>query len=277
MVEDSSPTKWSIVVPTLKSVISATNISVAWGLKLFPLGTSSQCTAATAPIGVVEAIAPNNADKVNAAIDAAQPTGNGTPTAYALNEAVKDLKAVTSVDPKYILLATDGEPSCPLAMSGGTSSTTARTEAVTAAGNALAAGFPVFVVGITTPDKESALTSLNDMAVAGGKPRASTNPLDAKYYIASSAAELQAAMISITSTVATCRFDLATPPPNTEFVNVKLGDEYVHRDTTQVDGWDYNPPNSLTVELFGSACERTKSLGAQTVQVEFVCEGDVLY
>jgi hypothetical protein len=277
MIEDSTPTKWSIVVPTLQSVVNATSVSIAWGLKVFPKGIDAQCTATTNPVGLVVPVAPNSAGTVSAAIGATDPQGNGTPTASALNEAVKDMQAVSSTDPKYILLATDGEPSCTTAFSGSTSSTDARSQAVAAAGAAFAAGFPTFVVGITTPDKTSALQSLNDMAVAGGKPRATSNPLDSKYYIASSAAELEAAMISITSTVATCRFDLAAPPPNTNQVNVRMGDEYVHRDTTQVDGWNFNPTGSLTLELFGSACEKTKSMGVQTVQVEFVCEGDVIY
>jgi hypothetical protein len=277
MVEDSTPTKWSIVVPTLQGVVELTNSSISWGLKVFPEGTASQCTAATAPIGVKVPIGPLKGPEVAAAIGATQPTGNGTPTATAIREAIKDLRAVASTDPKYILLATDGEPSCADPLAGSVDSTNARTQAIAAVGEALTAGFPTFVVGITTPGKTSALASLDAMADAGGKPRQDPNPLSPKYYIAATAQDLLGAMQSITSTVVTCTFPLDTTPPDKNLVNVYIGTEPVHHDTTAVDGWHYDPPTSNTIQLYGSACDKVRDVGAQSVNVVYVCPTDILY
>ena len=76
-------------------------------------------------------VAPNNAAAVTAAITATTPDGNGTPTGDAINAAVAYLKKLTDTNPKYILLATDGEPSC-AAIPTSESTTDARPYAVTA-------------------------------------------------------------------------------------------------------------------------------------------------
>ena len=47
-----------------------------------------------------------------AAIGATIPYGTGTPTKFVMQKAVAQLKATPSNNPRYILLATDGEPNC---------------------------------------------------------------------------------------------------------------------------------------------------------------------
>jgi hypothetical protein len=280
MTEDMTPTKWSIVVPALQQVISATDGSINWGLKVFPVGTDPQCTQGTYPAGDVVPIAPHNAGTVNAAIAATPPTGNGTPTGMAINEAVKDLQAVQDANPKFILLATDGEPSCST-MSGSVDSSGARTAAVAAVTAAASAGIHTFVVGIATT-KESATTVLNALADAGleARPRTDPNPLATwyHYYLASTKDELIWSFSTITSVVATCAFTLAKPAPEPDLVNVYVGDRVaanaIPRDQTDTDGWDYVGTDNLTLQLFGSACER---VGAQSVQVDYVCPGDTVY
>jgi hypothetical protein len=276
MVEDMTPTKWSMVVPALQAVIDRTRSTIAWGLKVFPEGTASQCTQPTYPDEIVVPIGPGNADAVIYGIATAVPSGNGTPTGDAVNEAVKYLSTVATPNPKYILLATDGEPSC-TGMTGGTDSTAARAVAVSAVAAAAAAGLHTFVVGIATT-KESATTVLNDLAVAGKEPRRVLNSLETKYYLASTANELLGAFNTITSVVATCSFDLAKEPPDRNLVNVYLGaDEPVSRDLGNANGWNYVAPDSLTFQLYGSACDRVKSRGAQNVNVVYVCPGETVY
>jgi hypothetical protein len=274
MVQDMTPTKWSMIVPTLQAVIDRTRTTIAWGLKLYPEGDDPVCTPATYPDDIAVPIGPGYADAVIYGIASAVAGGNGTPTGAAIDEAVKYLNTVATPNPKYILLATDGEPSC-----AGTTEDTglARPLAISAVTAAAAAGFHTFVVGIATT-KESATLVLNELAEAGKQPRPVLNSLETKYYLANTANELLGAFNTITSVVATCSFDLAKDPPDRNLVNVYLGaDEPIRRDVNDADGWNYASDGSLTFQLYGSACDRVKSRGAQSVNVVYVCPGETVY
>ncbi len=121
MIEDTTSDgvtlKWNAVLPALKQVIKDTDAAVSWGLKTFPEGAGSECVAGSVTNGVVVPVAPMNAAAVVAALNdtsnqATQPQGNGTPTGDAITAAYTYLSKLTSTNPKYILLATDGAPSC---------------------------------------------------------------------------------------------------------------------------------------------------------------------
>jgi hypothetical protein len=278
MTEDLVPTKWSMVVPALQQVISATAGSISWGLKVFPLGNEAgECSTAGYPAGVLVEVAPNNATAMNGTLGSQEPRGDGTPTGDAVNEAVKYLQTLQNNDPKYILLATDGEPSCTGTTKDGTA---ARAAAITAVTNAAAAGFHTFVLGIATSDKYADV--LNQLADAGleARPRPDPNPVATwnHYYLASTQAELVTVFSTITAVVATCIFPLAKAAPDPNLVNVYVGDRVeanaVPRDTTSTNGWNYVGDDYLTLQLFGSACDR---VGAQSVQVDYVCPGDIVY
>ncbi|HEX3855003.1 MAG TPA: vWA domain-containing protein, partial [Polyangiaceae bacterium] len=170
--------KWSLVVPGVNQVVMATDSSVSWGLKVFPEGDGSECVAGSVTSMIPVPIAPMNASAVTAAVTATTAAGNGTPTGDAINAATAYLKTLSDPNPKFILLATDGEPSC-----NGTSKDTtgARTQAVQAVTDAATAGFKTFVIGIAT-DKASDEQVLNDLAVAGQEVSATaTNPLANKF------------------------------------------------------------------------------------------------
>ena len=107
--------------------------------------------------------------------------GSRTPTRSAENAAVTYLRTVTTSNPKFILLATDGQPNCP---ASGNTDMDDSPGAVMSVANAQTAGFPTFVVGISAP-AGAANDALNMMAVAGGYPRAATP----RYYPVTSAAE----------------------------------------------------------------------------------------
>ncbi|HET7540093.1 MAG TPA: vWA domain-containing protein, partial [Polyangiaceae bacterium] len=107
----ASDSKWSLVVPAVNEVVTATNATISWGLKAFPEGEGEECIAESVTAAVPVTIAPNNAAAVTAQLMALTPEGNGTPTGDAVEAAVKYLKSLTDPNPKFILLATDGEPS----------------------------------------------------------------------------------------------------------------------------------------------------------------------
>jgi len=264
-----SGSKWSLVVPGVNEVVTATSALVSWGLKVFPEGEGSECAAGSVTSMIPVPIAPNDGKAVTDAVTATTPQGNGTPTGDAINAAVAYLKTLTDPNPKFILLATDGEPSC-----NGTSkdSTGARTQAVTAVTNANAAGFKTFVVGVATT-KATATQALNDMAVAGGMARADSNPLATKYYLASTKDELVTALDTITGQVASCTFDLTAQPPDPTNIAVHVGTGKAPQDTTKTEGWDYSSPDYMQITVYGSYCDQIKASNASTVNFVFGCKG----
>ncbi|XXY49237.1 vWA domain-containing protein [Sorangium sp. So ce269] len=266
--DDGTPSKWDIVVPALQEVITSTNEAASWGLKVFPQGhRAGSCSQESFPSDILIPIAMNNASTVNQAISDTEAEGDGTPTGDAINKAVEYLKTLQNDDPKYILLATDGDPSCPKSASD--------EFAVQAVTNAAAAGFHTFVVGIAS--SESKVEALNGLAVAGLEPRQDPDPLAPKFYLASTKDQLVTSLQTITGEVSTCLFPLSAPPPNPDHVGVFIGDQAVMHDTTGADGWNYTGPDMMTIKLSGAACDQVASSGAGSVKVIFGCKDDPIY
>ena len=303
MIEDTTSDgvtlKWNAVLPALKQVIMDTDSSLSWGLKTFPEGTGTECVATGVTENVVVPVAPMNAAAVVGALNdatnpATQPQGNGTPTGDAVTAAFNYLKKLNTTNPKYILLATDGAPSC-----AGTTkdSSTARTYAYSAVTAASSASPPIytFVVGVATNSSNESST-LNMLADAGGRPRPG---LLTHFYLGNSTAELTAQLASITGQAATCTFPLDPPPP---VLNdpTKLGMYFpptgtpmactttnecpsgqscvnsmcmlkVPYDGAMGSGWAYTDANDTAVQAYGSWCDMIKASGANTVQVIYGC------
>jgi hypothetical protein len=263
--------KWNLVVPALVEVVTATGGGVAWGMKTYPEGEGSECIAGSVTDKIDVAVAGNNAAAVNAAIMGTTPKGNGTPTGDAVKQAVTYMKTLTSTHPKFLLLATDGEPSCAGTTKG---SEQARPYAVQAVTDALAAGFPTYVVGVATT-KKSATEALNNMATAGGKPRADANPLATRYYLANTKQELVDSLTAITGEVnQSCVFTLNPPPPSPEFIAVKVTGTSVAQDTSKVNGWDYTAADFSRLEVFGKACDDIKNASAGKVEIIYGCKNN---
>jgi hypothetical protein len=265
----TSTSKWDLVVPGINEVIRGTDTSVWWGLKSFPEGTGSECAATSVTSAIDVPMGTMNGTAMTGAITATTPEGNGTPTGDALKQAVAYLKTLTSSNRKYILLATDGEPSCP------SPTEAARTYAVQAVTDAAGAGFHTFVVGVSTT-KATATTVLNQMAVAGLEARPDPNPLATKYYLANTKDELVLALQAITGVVSTCLFPLNSKPPVPGNIAVKVDGTKAPQDTGHLDGWDYTSPELKAVEVFGSWCEKIKTAGANKVEIIFGCPGVVI-
>ncbi|HMJ55453.1 MAG TPA: vWA domain-containing protein [Polyangiaceae bacterium] len=265
----TSTSKWNLVVPGINEVIRGTDATVWWGLKSFPEGSGSECVAGSVTTAIDVPMGMMNGAAMTGAVMATTPEGNGTPTGDAIKQAVAYLKTLTSSNRRYILLATDGEPSCPMP------SDTARTYAVQAVTEAAAAGFHTFVVGVATT-KASATTVLNQMALAGLEARPDPNPLATKYYLANTQAELVLALQAITGVVSTCLFPLNARPPVPNNIAVKVDGVKAPQDMTHVDGWDYTSPDLNAVEVHGSWCEKIKTAGANKVEIIYGCPGVII-
>lgn len=261
--------KWDLIIPAVKQVIMDTNMSVHWGFKVFPEGEGSECVAGSVTNKIDVPIAPMNAAAVVNAINMTTDEGNGTPTGDAVNAAVTYLQTLTSTNRKFILLATDGEPSCAGTSQGQSTARPYATSAVTAAASK---GFHTFVVGVATT-KDTATASLNDLAVAGMEPRPG---LLTRFYLGTTQNDLSAALAFITGQASSCIFPL-NPPPPVKNDPAKLGVYFtsagtkIPHDPAGMNGWTYLNADNTSLQVYGSWCDMIKSAGADKVQIIYGC------
>jgi hypothetical protein len=211
-------------------------------------------------------IMPKNATTVNGIITSTMALGNGTPTGDAIKKAAAYLQSRNSSN-QFILLATDGDPSCP------SGDDAASGYAVQAIADAKAAGFPTYVIGVLDPVKDKGkFPTLNAMADAGGTSR-SDNPIADKFYQAYSQDELTNAFKAVTGQVVSCVFEFTGPPPAPDNIAVKVNDQWLDQDPTKAQGWDYTSDQYTALELHGAACEQVKSAAENKVDIIFGCKG----
>jgi hypothetical protein len=254
------PSKWDETVPAVRETVMKTANTVQWGLKLFP---GQDFLACNVPDGIEVPPAIDNFAKIDAAITATTPTGTGTPTRYVLQKAVAYFQATASINARYIVLATDGEPNC---ADGMTNELVHQDGAVMAVTDAATAGYKTFVIGIATT-MSMADATLNRMADAGGSPRAGAT----HYYPVASRADLIAALSTITGKVADCVFPLDKLPASPDAVAVDIDGMRIQRDPAKMNGWEYGAANK-TIEVYGAACEQIKK-GMSDVNIIFGCAG----
>jgi hypothetical protein len=286
---------WTFVVPAVETVVKSTENELHWGLEMFPYGDGKECAADTMP--AVSQINPGvglgNYNAIVAQIPASA-TGNGTPTDTAIATGMTYLQSVPDDHPRYMLLATDGVPSCVGAASG--SAVGGKKPGVTAAVSAIAAaraaGIPTFVVGINSPSSSSSLSDLTAMADAGGQalPHASCPP-DASasscageeyrgFYLATDQAALADALKRIIGSLNSCQIELSTPPPVPSYVAVKVtGADGKSKQIFQkgsgsetADGaWSYTDGNSRIIQLEGPACTTISAGAGGTFEIWYGC------
>ncbi len=252
-VPGTDSTRWVEVTAALEEVLARTAGSLSWGLQLFP--SAGACGVANMP-EVPITVSPG---PVADAIRRTMPNSDqsGTPTAIAIENATSYLQAVPTRNLKYIVLATDGAPTC-----GG------NVLDVLAAAKDL--GFRTFVIGIAIAGTAGERT-LNSMAVAGGEPRDG----ETRYYPVSVKEDLVAALGQIASRLSNCTFPLARTPPSPDEVAVFVQGNRLQRDATQMDGWNYGGAYK-SVQIFGPACDELKAGSATSVEIVFGCAGGVI-
>lgn len=263
--------KWAQVTTAIESVVTATQNSVNWGLFYFSNGTST-CGVNTNPSVPV---ASADAVQVVASLTAATPSG-ATPTAATINNAVAYMKTLTDTNPKYLLLATDGEPNC----LNGNSNNKDVAGATTAIANAKAAGFPVFVVGIG--NVSTATATLNGMANAGGEAQAGATA----YYAVADTASLEAALTKIVGMVSSCTISLQNVPSGQWTMAIWATDpsgNVVQIQNSTSDGWEYTvasgsasnagtDANKSSITLVGTTCDSLKNGSYTNLQFVYTCQ-----
>jgi hypothetical protein len=256
--------KWTQMTQALEAFIPTVEKNVNWGLKLFATPKQDSCA-----VGNSAEVKPalNNGTAIMTAIGATS-AGSSTPTTAAINGAAAYLKTLDDGNPKFILLATDGIPTCgsskcaPGVNTGGSS--TACDDA-----NAIAAvktvhdtmQIPTFVVGIGTSTGGGDVT-LTSMAQAGGYPRAGSP----SYYPVGSATELTQAFEAITGMVQSCTFAIDPPiDPKTQTISG------VNADGVPLDKTDFTVIGTTGVQLVGKACTDFTAGSLKNVEVQVMC------
>jgi hypothetical protein len=255
-------TRWEAMRTTLigmqAGVVTDLQSEIRFGLSLYnnPQGDG--------PCPVVDTIAPqfDAADPITTVLDASGPEGD-TPTGESLELALQTLMEDNFDGPKFLLLATDGEPdTCevPDPMTD-MERATVRNRVITAVETAYAADVRTFVISVGT---ELAEEHLQDVANAGqgvqdGEP-------DAPYYVALNQDELLAAFNTIISGLRSCELDLPSElqEPYAPSCEVTINDSVVPYDDP--NGWRLNDPTHI--ELVGNACS---SIQEGLVSIEMHC------
>ena len=264
--------KWALVTTSLNQVVAQTDASVNWGLKFFPDVGNNACAASGAPavsIGPANGTAIADAIASQTTAEGAVKGSNGTPTNAGEASAAAYLSTLTTVNPKFILLATDGLPTCASAVATQEDSL----GAITAVQVASTAGISTFVVGIATAGF-TADETLSQMAIAGGYPRVGSP----SYYPASTTQELTAILSTLVASRG-CPFALGPPPTNdgrtsVDRISIFVDGVRLDRDTTHTSGWDYNDGSHTSITVSGPACTDIKTGAAHAVTVSFKCITD---
>jgi hypothetical protein len=217
------------------------------------------------PGEIVVPVADDSARAIANTLSRVRPNG-GTPTSDTLRRLV-DSYAQAETDPdaltheKYLLLVTDGAPTCP--EGEGLDTTDEDVAAANAAIEALREhDVRTYVVGYGTtgPGNEALERVLDGFAARGGTGDEKHRPVEDE-------ASLVTQLESIATSIASCDFELDTAPSRAEFVLVQLDGETI--DLNDPDGWRL--VGTHTIQLVGNACERFRE-GSHSVTAELRCE-----
>lgn len=270
--------KWSQLTTAVNAVITATDTTVNWGIKFF--SDNNACGASNAP---VVPVAPMSGAAVVAAIRGTQP-GGYTPTRDAITYGANYLGTLTDTNPKFLLLATDGLPNCPMgcasmsmpgtstdgtscSMTDNPNEDSAAEMAVTMAASM---GYQTFVIGIGSVT--AAENTLNQLAMAGGRPQSGGQT---SYYAATDEATLESALMAIVGQVASCQITLPADAVGQTNVAVSVNDASGKATKVPEDnnnGWSF-VNNGMGIQLNGSYCDNVKNKTYSNVQFLYSCNG----
>jgi hypothetical protein len=251
--------KWAQMVTSVTGFLPTAETTVNWGLMFFADLTKNRDNCS---VGTVADVPPAtmNAGPITAAIGRTS-AATATPTTAAVTNASAYLRGLTDASPKFILLATDGLPTCGTAacMDGTTAKTCDDANAIAAVAQAFTDGIPTFVIGIATSGFE---TTLNAMATAGGTARMGG---DQAYYPVASAAELTAALNAIKQQVGTCFFGISPIDPKT----MKISG--VNADGSALPAGSFTAVGTTGVRLEGQACQDYTDGKIKKIEVQVDC------
>ncbi|MBX3260036.1 MAG: VWA domain-containing protein [Labilithrix sp.] len=281
--------RWTILQSALRRTITTFDDEIAMGAKFFPEvlwnNSVSAERACQTDTGVGIAPARGNAQAIVGAFDTAEPLG-GTPTSEAVRLAAQFLTQRRSAA-RTMVLATDGAPNCNGDLDRQTCTCTSTGNCASAIeGNysclddarTLASirdtaenqKIPVYVIGIGSTERPEFLDVLDQMAVAGGRPRA-TAP---RHYNVQSENDLTDALTTIRDAVAKCTYLTPSAPNDPDNITVEIDGVLIPRDQTKTNGWDWVDRSYGELAFFGEACEKAQGAGGLPAAVSGVVTCD---
>lgn len=276
-----SGTRWQSLTDALASALPSVDETMAIGALFFPNATSPRgaetCNVSTSADFVPKT---GNVTALVAKMRANTPMG-GTPTAVAIDTAAGILEGVRAAKTaRALVLATDGGPGCNAMLDPRTCRCSSTTVSCTREVNNCLddvrteerlkhwadLGLPTYVIGIDVEDLGDVLDA---MAVAGSRPLSTGSH---KYYAATSAKELDAAIVSIRDQVAACTYLTTSVPDPGGSIRLDVGGVTIPYDETGKNGWRWADEKNGEIELSGPACtSAATSMSAVTAHVE--CKG----
>jgi len=263
--------RWGALERGLSQSLPAVDQTMAVGAYLFP--SSSGCTV---QVNANLLPATGNVTSLVNLLRSTSPNG-GTPTADALQAAAAALSRVRAArSARALVLATDGAPGCNRALNPLTCVCTTVGPCDLNPANCLddvrtlermtaitATGLPTWVIGIQDLSDTVFVDVLDRMAVAGGRPRA-TSP---RFYPAASPAELEAALVAIRDQVGGCTFLTISVPDAQGDIRVRLNGVEVTEDPSGAQGWSWADRTNGELVFAGQACAQAAQLAVVTAQV----------
>jgi hypothetical protein len=121
------------------------------------------------------------------------------------------------------------------------------------------------VIGIDDPTRPDLADVLDELAVAGGRPRDVAG--ERRFYSVRRPDDLRGALTTLTDSISRCVFTVRPAPGSSADLDLRVDGVPVARDTGHVEGWDFDGGSHGEVTLFGSACDRVTAGGMITAEV----------
>jgi hypothetical protein len=284
--EFSAGTRFSVTAGILADLVDLYQQKLRFGFQPFP--DTQACPAGHAPGccagGPTVGVGPSAGAAIRAAIADAQPPGGSTPTAEALRRAREYFAALDDgVPERYVLLSTDGQPSCDGAGhlgeadvlgDAGTPVAGACHDALAEVDRLVAAGIQLVVLGVgsTLPDDPGGSPGcLEEIARRGRGPMA--RPEDRPWYFpATDPEKLELALQDIFGGAIQppCSVVLNAAPPDPRQVTVALDGHQVPHNRNY--GWDYeSPDDTRQIHFYGEYCSRIRRFQVASIDVRWGC------
>ncbi len=274
-MKDAKVNRWDPSVKAVKAITASLDSKIRFGMMLFPKPckpTDLQCainmlTNSCTPGELSVPIDLGTGAKIASDLDATQP-GGGTPTGATLQAAqtILDMRVAgpdTLPAPKYVLLVTDGQPTCPNG-GGGRAATPAQLAqdkqlTITAIESLFTkSATKTYVIGYDAASDANLASALTEFAKAGKTDN---------YRAVEDEASLLAEFQKIAGEIVSCTYNLDTEPKNPGFVLVQLDGKQLN--LNQTDGWSI-VGTAVTVQ--GQACKTLQDGKDHTLSVKVKCD-----
>ena len=269
--ETPGKNRWIPSVSAVKTLTSSLTETVAFGLMLFPapnpmggggprigiFGGPGGCTAGKINVEVDV----NSASKIATVLDMSAPDVGATPTAATLIEAKEALDKSACGDcpvaPKYVLLVTDGQPTC-----GATGAAMTAPEDIMATTDAIddltERGIKTYVIGYDTASDPVSAEAMDLFAKHGGTE---------KHFPVEDEASLVAELTRIAGELVPCEFELSADIPRPELVRVEIdGKTYCYGTDWTVEG------RKIKLDEAGGACPILRDAKVHDLNITVECE-----